>query len=467
MTQFREEKDTMGVVRVPEAALWGAQTQRSLENFRIGAERMPLELIRSLARVKRAAASVNRDLGLLDPKKAQAIIQAADEVIEGRHDDQFPLVVWQTGSGTQTNMNMNEVLANRASEILGGPRGQARLVHPNDDVNRGQSSNDVFPTAMNVAAVEAIERRLKPAIRRLRDTLAEKSQRYMDIVKIGRTHLQDATPITLGQEISGWVAQLDHGLAHVEAALPHLSELAIGGTAVGTGLNAHPEFGVRCAQELSRLTGFSFVSAPNKFEALAANDALVAAHGALKTLAASLMKIANDVRWLASGPRCGIGEIRIPENEPGSSIMPGKVNPTQSEAMTMVCCQVMGNDVAINIGGASGNFELNVFKPLIIHNFLQSVRLLADSAQSFNDHCAVGIEPNLQRIGKLLHESLMLVTALAPHIGYDKAAEIAKLAHQEGLTLKQAALELEYVTGEQFDEWVRPEAMVGRIGEGE
>lgn len=467
MTQFREEKDTMGVVRVPEAALWGAQTQRSLENFRIGAERMPLELIRSLARVKRAAASVNRDLGLLDPKKAQAIIQAADEVIEGWHDDQFPLVVWQTGSGTQTNMNMNEVLANRASEILGGPRGQARLVHPNDDVNRGQSSNDVFPTAMNVAAVEAIERRLKPAIRRLRDTLAEKSQRYMDIVKIGRTHLQDATPITLGQEISGWVAQLDHGLAHVEAALPHLSELAIGGTAVGTGLNAHPEFGVRCAQELSRLTGFSFVSAPNKFEALAANDALVAAHGALKTLAASLMKIANDVRWLASGPRCGIGEIRIPENEPGSSIMPGKVNPTQSEAMTMVCCQVMGNDVAINIGGASGNFELNVFKPLIIHNFLQSVRLLADSAQSFNDHCAVGIEPNLQRIGKLLHESLMLVTALAPHIGYDKAAEIAKLAHQEGLTLKQAALELEYVTGEQFDEWVRPEAMVGRIGEGE
>lgn len=467
MTQFREEKDTMGVVRVPEAALWGAQTQRSLENFRIGAERMPLELIRSLARVKRAAASVNRDLGLLDPKKAQAIIQAADEVIEGRHDDQFPLVVWQTGSGTQTNMNMNEVLANRASEILGGPRGQARLIHPNDDVNRGQSSNDVFPTAMNMAAVEAIERRLKPAIRRLRDTLAEKSQRYMDIVKIGRTHLQDATPMTLGQEISGWVAQLDHGLAHIEAALPHLSELAIGGTAVGTGLNTHPEFGVRCAQELSRLTGFSFVSAPNKFEALAANDALVAAHGALKTLAASLMKIANDVRWLASGPRCGIGEIRIPENEPGSSIMPGKVNPTQSEAMTMVCCQVMGNDVAINIGGASGNFELNVFKPLIIHNFLQSVRLLADSAQSFNDHCAVGIEPNLQRIGKLLHESLMLVTALAPHIGYDKAAEIAKLAHQEGLTLKQAALELEYVTGEQFDEWVRPEAMVGRIGEGE
>ncbi|MGN2392360.1 class II fumarate hydratase [Pelomicrobium sp. G1] len=467
MTGFREEKDTMGVVRVPERALWGAQTQRSLENFRIGTERMPLELIRALARVKRAAATVNRDLGLLDARKAQAIIQAADEVIEGRHDDQFPLVVWQTGSGTQTNMNMNEVLANRASELLGGPRGQERLVHPNDEVNRGQSSNDVFPTAMHVAALEAIEERLKPAVNRLRETLAEKSRRYMDIVKIGRTHLQDATPVTLGQEISGWVAQLDHGLAHLDATRWHLSELAIGGTAVGTGLNTHPEFGRRCAEELSRLTGLSFVSAPNKFEALAAHDALVAAHGALKTLAAALMKIANDVRWLASGPRCGIGEIRIPENEPGSSIMPGKVNPTQSEAMTMVCCQVLGNDVAVNLGGASGNFELNVFKPLIIHNFLQSVRLLADSARSFNDHCAVGIEPNVQRIEKLLHESLMLVTALAPHIGYDKAAEIAKLAHQEGITLKQAALELDYVTGEQFDEWVRPEAMVGRLGDTE
>jgi fumarate hydratase class II len=467
MTGFREEKDTMGVVQVPEQALWGAQTQRSLENFRIGTERMPLELIRALARVKRAAATVNRDLGLLDARKAQAIIQAADEVIEGRHDDQFPLVVWQTGSGTQTNMNMNEVLANRASELLGGPRGQARLVHPNDEVNRGQSSNDVFPTAMHVAALEAIEGRLKPAVNRLRETLAEKSRRYMDIVKIGRTHLQDATPVTLGQEISGWVAQLDHGLAHLDATRWHLSELAIGGTAVGTGLNTHPEFGRRCAEELSRLTGLSFVSAPNKFEALAAHDALVAAHGALKTLAAALMKIANDVRWLASGPRCGIGEIRIPENEPGSSIMPGKVNPTQSEAMTMVCCQVLGNDVAVNLGGASGNFELNVFKPLIIHNFLQSVRLLADSARSFNDHCAVGIEPNVQRIEKLLHESLMLVTALAPHIGYDKAAEIAKLAHQEGITLKQAALELDYLTGEQFDEWVRPEAMVGRLGDTE
>ncbi len=467
MTGFREEKDTMGVVQVPEQALWGAQTQRSLENFRIGTERMPLELIRALARVKRAAATVNRDLGLLDARKAQAIIQAADEVIEGRHDDQFPLVVWQTGSGTQTNMNMNEVLANRASELLGGPRGQDRLVHPNDEVNRGQSSNDVFPTAMHVAALEAIEGRLKPAVNRLRETLAEKSRRYMDIVKIGRTHLQDATPVTLGQEISGWVAQLDHGLAHLDATRWHLSELAIGGTAVGTGLNTHPEFGRRCAEELSRLTGLSFVSAPNKFEALAAHDALVAAHGALKTLAAALMKIANDVRWLASGPRCGIGEIRIPENEPGSSIMPGKVNPTQSEAMTMVCCQVLGNDVAVNLGGASGNFELNVFKPLIIHNFLQSVRLLADSARSFNDHCAVGIEPNVQRIEKLLHESLMLVTALAPHIGYDKAAEIAKLAHQEGITLKQAALELDYVTGEQFDEWVRPEAMVGRLGDTE
>jgi fumarate hydratase class II len=467
MSGFREEKDTMGVVQVPEQALWGAQTQRSLENFRIGTERMPLELIRALARVKRAAASVNRDLGLLDARKAQAIIQAADEVIEGRHDDQFPLVVWQTGSGTQTNMNMNEVLANRASELLGGPRGQERLVHPNDEVNRGQSSNDVFPTAMHVAALEAIEGRLKPAVHRLRETLAEKSRRYMDIVKIGRTHLQDATPITLGQEISGWVAQLDHGLAHLDATRWHLSELAIGGTAVGTGLNTHPEFGRRCAEELSRLTGLSFVSAPNKFEALAAHDALVAAHGVLKTLAAALMKIANDVRWLASGPRCGIGEIRIPENEPGSSIMPGKVNPTQSEAMTMVCCQVLANDVAVNLGGASGNFELNVFKPLIIYNFLQSVRLLADSARSFNDHCAVGIEPNVQRIEKLLHESLMLVTALAPHIGYDKAAEIAKLAHQEGITLKQAALELDYLIGEQFDEWVRPEAMAGRLGDTE
>jgi fumarate hydratase class II len=356
---------------------------------------------------------------------------------------------------------MNEVLANRASEILGGKRGEERLVHPNDDVNKGQSSNDVFPTAMHVAAVPAIVDHLIPGVRKLRDTLARKSEEYRDIVKIGRTHLQDATPLTLGQEISGWVAQLDHGLRHVESSLQHLRELALGGTAVGTGLNAHPEFADRVAKEISRLTGHPFTSAPNKFEALATHDALVFGHGALKTLAASLMKIANDVRWLASGPRCGIGEIRIPENEPGSSIMPGKVNPTQSEAMTMLCCQVMGNDVALNMGGAMGNFELNVFKPLIIHNFLQSVRLLADGCVSFNDNCAVGIEPDRERIGKLMRESLMLVTALNPHIGYDKAAKIAKTAHKEGTTLKEAALKLGFLTSEQFDQWVRPEDMVG------
>ncbi|HSO07890.1 MAG TPA: class II fumarate hydratase [Pelomicrobium sp.] len=466
-SEYRIERDSMGEVRVPAAALWGAQTQRSLENFRIGAERMPPELIRALAQVKRSAAVVNGAIGELDARRANAIVAAADEVIGGRHADQFPLVVWQTGSGTQTNMNLNEVLANRASELLGGGRGAERLVHPNDDVNRGQSSNDVFPTAMSVAAVAAIAELLKPALKPLRATLAEKSRAYRAIVKIGRTHLQDATPLTLGQEISGWVAQLDHAAAHVEAALPHLSELAIGGTAVGTGLNAHPEFGERCAAELSRLTGHRFVSAPNKFEALAANDALVAAHGALKTLAAALMKIANDVRWLASGPRCGIGEIHIPQNEPGSSIMPGKVNPTQSEALTMVCCQVLGNDVAVNVGGASGNFQLNVFKPLIIHNVLQSVRLLADGMASFEAHCARGIEPNGLRIDKLLHESLMLVTALNPHIGYDRAAEIAKKAYMEGTTLKQAAIELGYVTGDEFDEWVVPEQMIGKFKEDE
>jgi fumarate hydratase class II len=419
-------------------------------------------LIRALAQVKRAAALVSAALGELSADKSAAIVRAADEVIEGRHADQFPLVVWQTGSGTQTNMNLNEVLANRASELLGGGRGVGRLVHPNDDVNRGQSSNDVFPTAMSVAAVEAIEGRLQPAIRRLRDTLAGKARAFMPIVKIGRTHLQDATPLTLGQEMSGWVAQLDHALEHVGAALPHLRELAIGGTAVGTGLNAHPEFGGRCAAELSRLTGHRFVPAPNKFEALSANDALVAAHGALKTLAAALMKIANDVRWLASGPRCGIGELRIPHNEPGSSIMPGKVNPTQCEALTMVCCQVFGNDVAVNLGGASGNFQLNVYKPLIIHNVLQSVRLLADGMESFNDHCAAGLEPDLLRIDKLLRESLMLVTALNPHIGYDRAAEIAKKAYQEGTTLKQAAIDLEYLSGDEFDAWVVPEQMIGK-----
>ncbi|WP_374566368.1 class II fumarate hydratase [Nitrosomonas sp.] len=460
--QTREERDTMGVVEVPAAALWGAQTQRSLQNFKISGERMPVALIHALARVKRAAAKVNHDLGLLNAASAAAIIEAADEVAAGHFDDQFPLVVWQTGSGTQTNMNVNEVLANRASEILGGGRGADRKVHPNDDVNKGQSSNDVFPTAMHVAAVQELQQQLLPAIRLLRDTLAAKAQAFEAIVKIGRTHLQDATPLTLGQEFSGYVAQLDHGLKHVQAALPHVCELALGGTAVGTGLNAHPEFAARVAAELSRLTGLPFVTAPNKFEALACNDALVHAHGALKTLAASLMKIANDIRWLASGPRCGIGELRIPENEPGSSIMPGKVNPTQSEAMTMVCCQVMGNDVAVNMGGALGNFELNVMKPLIIHNFLQSVRLLADAMVSFNDHCATGIEANIERIDALMHHSLMLVTALNPHIGYDKAAEIAKKAHREGTTLKAAAIATGYVTAEQFDAWVVPEKMVGK-----
>jgi fumarate hydratase class II len=460
---FRIEKDTFGPIEVPAERLWGAQTQRSLTNFRISGERQAPALLRALAQVKRASAVVNKGLGVLDPKKADAIVQAADEVIAGRHDAEFPLVVWQTGSGTQTNMNMNEVLANRASEILGGERGEARLIHPNDDVNKGQSSNDVFPTAMHVAAVDALRNHLIPSLQKLRATLAAKSQEFRSIVKIGRTHLQDATPLTLGQEFSGYVAQLDHGLRHIEGALPHVCELALGGTAVGTGLNAHPLFAAKVAEELSRLTGHPFVTAPNKFEALASHDAIVHAHGALKTIAASLMKIANDVRWLASGPRCGIGELSIPENEPGSSIMPGKVNPTQSEAVTMLAAQVFGNDVAINFGGASGNFELNVFKPVIIHNFLQSVRLLADGAVSFNDNCAVGIEPNRERLTKLLNESLMLVTALNPHIGYDKAAKIAKTAHKEGTTLKDAALKLGFLTAEQFDAWVRPEQMVGTI----
>jgi fumarate hydratase, class II len=459
MAEHRIEHDSLGEVRVPLDRLWGAQTQRSLENFRISGERMPVELIRALALIKCSCARVNAELGVLPADKAQAIASAADEVLRGQHDGEFPLVVWQTGSGTQTNMNVNEVLANRASEILGGERGEKRLVHPNDDVNRGQSSNDVFPTSMNVAAVQALHGRLIPELRKLRDALTSKAVEYKDLVKIGRTHLQDATPLTLGQEISGWASQLDHGIAHVQASLTHLCELAIGGTAVGTGLNAHPEFAARVANDIARVTGLPFVSAPNKFEALAANDALVHAHGALKTLAASLTKIANDVRWLASGPRSGIGEITVPENEPGSSIMPGKVNPTQSEAMTMLCAQVLGNDVAINVGGASGNFELNVFKPLIVHNFLQSVRLLADGAQSFREHCAAGIEPRRERIAELLANSLMLVTALSPHIGYDKAAKIAKKAHAERTTLKQAAVALG-VRAEQFDAWVRPEKMV-------
>mgnify|MGYP001563435908 CR=1 FL=1 len=461
MTATRIERDTFGQIEVPAERLWGAQTQRALAHFRISGERMPRELILALALVKRACATVNAELGALDAAKAAAIVAAADEVLAGKWDGEFPLVVWQTGSGTQTNMNLNEVLANRASELMGGERGEARLVHPNDDVNRGQSSNDVFPTAMHVAAVQAVSGALVPALRRLRATLAAKSAAFAGIVKIGRTHLQDATPLTLGQEFSGYVAQLEHGIAHVQAAQTHLCELALGGTAVGTGLNAHPEFGQRVAKELARRTGLPFVTARNKFEALAAHDALVHAHGALKTLAASLTKIANDVRWLASGPRCGIGEIALPENEPGSSIMPGKVNPTQAEALTMLCAQVMGNDVAINIGGASGNFELNVFKPLIIHNFLQSARLLADGASSFDEHCAAGIEPRRERIAALLANSLMLVTVLNPHIGYDKAAQIAKRAHQKGETLREAALALGHVTAEQFDAWVLPETMTG------
>jgi fumarate hydratase class II len=461
MARVRIERDTFGDIEVPDDRLWGAQTQRSLENFRISTEKMPRELLLALALVKRCCAEVNAALGMLDRRKAEAIAAAADEVLAGMHDGEFPLAVWQTGSGTQTNMNMNEVLANRASEILGGARGEERLVHPNDDVNRGQSSNDVFPTAMSVAALEALEGHVVPALDVLRDTLDAKAKAFAGIVKIGRTHLQDATPLTLGQEFSGYVAQLDHGIAHVKAACPHLGQLALGGTAVGTGLNAHPEFGARVAEALSRATGLPFSSSPNKFEALAANDALVHAHGALKTVAASLTKIANDVRWLASGPRSGLGELRIPENEPGSSIMPGKVNPTQSEALTMACAQVFGNDVAINFGGASGNFELNVYKPLLIHNFLQSARLIADGAKSFEANCARGIEPNAERIRELLERSLMLVTALNPHIGYDKAAQIAKKAHREGTTLREAALALGHVTAEQFDQWVRPERMIG------
>ena len=458
----RTERDTFGPIEVPADRLWGAQTQRSLQNFDISGEQQPREIIRALALVKRASAVVNQALGLQDAAKTQAIAIAADEVIAGLHPGEFPLVVWQTGSGTQTNMNVNEVLANRASELLGGVRGEDRLVHPNDDVNRSQSSNDVFPTAMHVAAVYAITHRLLPALGKLRATLAQKSADFDGIVKIGRTHLQDATPLTLGQEFSGYVAQLDHGARHIQAALPHLCELALGGTAVGTGLNAPKGYAEAAAAELARLTGAPFVTAPNKFEALASCDALVHAHGALKTLAASLMKIANDVRWLASGPRSGIGELSIPENEPGSSIMPGKVNPTQSEAITMLAAQVFGNDVAINFGGASGNFELNVFRPMVAHNFMQSVRLLSDGMVSFNDHCAVGIEPNRERITALVNGSLMLVTALNTHIGYDKAAFIAKKAHKEGSSLRDAAVASGHVTGAQFDQWVVPEDMVGR-----
>ncbi|KRC77426.1 Fumarate hydratase class II [compost metagenome] len=455
----RIEKDTFGPIEVPQDHLWGAQTQRSLHFFAISTEKMPEPLVNAMARLKRAAAKVNADLGELDPKVADGIMRAADEVIAGKWPDEFPLSVWQTGSGTQSNMNMNEVLANRASELLGGVRGEERKVHPNDHVNRGQSSNDTFPTAMHVAAAVQVEHHLLPSLKALRATLAAKSAKFYDIVKIGRTHLQDATPLTLGQELSGYVAQLDLAEQQIRATLPGLHQLAIGGTAVGTGLNAHPQFSAKVSAELAHATGTAFVSAPNKFQALASHEALLFAHGALKSLAAGLMKIANDVRWLSSGPRSGLGEISIPENEPGSSIMPGKVNPTQCEAITMLAAQVLGNDVAINIGGASGNFELNVYKPLVIHNFLQSVRLLTDGMASFDRHCAAGIEPNCERIAELVDRSLMLVTALNPHIGYDKAAQIAKKAHKEGLSLKESALALGYVTEAQFAEWVVPGSM--------
>jgi len=461
MSGTRIEKDSFGDIEVPAARLWGAQTERSRRFFRISGERMPLPVIRSLALVKKAAAAVNAELGLLEGSKAQAIERAAQEVIDGRHDEEFPLVVWQTGSGTQSNMNVNEVLANRASELLGGARGQGRLVHPNDDVNLGQSSNDVFPTAMHVAAARALQEDLVPAVEALRATLAAKSAAFDRIVKIGRTHLQDATPLTLGQEFSGYAAQLDEALAALRATLAPLFRLAIGGTAVGTGLNTHVQFAAKVCAAIARQTSLPFVEAPNKFAALAGHEPLVFAHGALKTLAAALAKIANDIRLAASGPRSGLGELRIPENEPGSSIMPGKVNPTQAEAITMLCAQVMGNDVALNIGGASGHFELNVYKPMIIHAFLQSLRLLADGCRSFDEHCARGIEPNLVRIQELLERSLMLVTALSPHIGYDRAAEIAKKAHRESTTLREAALALGYVKGEDFDRWVLPEAMIG------
>ncbi len=459
MIHTRLEHDSFGPISVSFDRLWGAQTQRSLQNFDISGELMPREIICALAQIKRSSSIVNHALGLQSEAISNAIVAAADEVIAGQHAGEFPLVVWQTGSGTQTNMNVNEVLANRASELMGGQRGEGRLVHPNDDVNRSQSSNDVFPTAMHIAAVVGITEQLLPAIEKLRKTLAQKSKEFESIVKIGRTHLQDATPLTLGQEFSGYVAQLEQGEKHLHAALPHLYELALGGTAVGTGLNAPKTYAHDVAVELADLTALPFVTAPNKFEALASCDALVHAHGALKTLAASAMKIANDIRWLASGPRSGIGELSIPENEPGSSIMPGKVNPTQSEALTMLCAQVFGNDVAVNFGGASGNFELNVFRPMIANNFLQSVRLLADGLISFNDHCAVGIEPNLEHIAELLGGSLMLVTALNPHIGYDKAAFIAKKAHKEGSSLRAAAIASGHVTADQFDAWVVPAKM--------
>jgi fumarate hydratase class II len=462
----RTERDTMGPVEVPARRYWGAQTQRAVEHFRIGDDRFPRAFIRALGLVKRACASVNQELDLIDERKAAAIVRAADEVAAGLLDDEFPLVVWQSGSGTQTNMNANEVIANRAIELLGGVRGSKRPVHPNDDVNRSQSSNDVVPTVMHVATVEELERHLMPVVRQLRDTLAGRAAATEGVVKIGRTHLQDAVPLTMGQEISGWVSQLDHALARLDGALPHLLELPIGATAVGTGLNAPPGFGVRVVRRLRDLTGQPFVQAANPFEALSAHDALVATHEALRGLAVSLTKIANDVRWLASGPRAGLAELLIPENEPGSSIMPGKVNPTQCEALLMVCAQIMGNDVAVGLGGASGNFQLNVCKPLIVHNVLRSIRLLADACTSFERFCAQGIEANRARIAEHVDRSLMLVTALVPRLGYDRAAAIALAAHRTGVTLKEAAVASGALTSEEFDALVRPEQMLGDAGPG-
>ncbi len=458
---YRIETDTMGEVKVPADKYWGAQTQRSKENFKIGGERFPREIIRALGILKKAAALTNNKLGMLPDDKKDLIVQAADEVIEGKLDEHFPLVVWQTGSGTQTNMNTNEVISNRAIELAGGVMGSKNPIHPNDDVNKAQSSNDTFPTAMHIAAVEETHRRLIPMITKLRDTLQQKSEEFADIIKNGRTHLMDATPLTLGQEFSGYVQKLTNGLARIDAALPRLSELALGGTAVGTGLNTHKDFAQTAAEKISELTGLKFTSAPNKFEALAAHDAIVEFSGVLNTIAGSLFKIANDIRWMGSGPRSGIGELFLPANEPGSSIMPGKVNPTQAEAMTMVCTQVMGNHTTITFAGASGNFELNVYKPVMIYNLLQSIRLLADASSSFSDHMVAGIVPNKERIKQLLDNSLMLVTALNPYVGYDKAAKIAKKAFKDNQTLKEAAVELEILTAEQFDEYVRPEKMIG------
>src|SRR5579875_2788429 len=457
--KFRIETDSMGQIEVPADHYWGAQTQRSLIHFAIGHETMPRSIIRAIGILKKAAAEVNRELGKLDPDKAELIVRAADEVISGKLDSEFPLRIWQTGSGTQTNMNANEVISNRAIELAGGAMGSKKPVHPNDHVNMSQSSNDTFPTAMNIAAAEQVERKLIPAVQEIRNTLARKAEEFKDIVKIGRTHLQDATPLTVGQEFSGWVALLDRDIERIRFALDGLYDLAIGGTAVGTGLNAPPEFAERAARKIADLTGLPFRSHPNKFAALSAHDEFVFASGALKTLAASLMKIANDIRWLASGPRCGLGELTLPENEPGSSIMPGKVNPTQCEAMTMVAVQVMGNDAAIGFAGSQGNFELNVFKPVIIYNFLHSVRLLSDACHSFTEHCAKGIEVNQPQIDEYVRTSLMLVTALSPVVGYDKAAKIAHTAHHEGSSLREAALKLGFLTAEEFDAQVKPEQM--------